>query len=152
VAARLVPLALLVAYGTAFAGRALGTDLPLFDDHPGQLYRVQHVLTRGPAPWAWEPGWWAGYPELQFYPPGAAYTAALLSWASLGALRAEGAYQAVVWIAYLLPGLTSYLALARILGSGWLALPGAFVALSFAGGTSGVEGGVHVGMLGASFS
>ena len=148
-AARLVPLALLVAYGAAFAGRALGTDLPLFDDHPGQLYRVQHVLTRGPAPWAWEPGWWAGYPELQFYPPGAAYTAALLSWASLGALRAEAAYQAVVWIAYLAPGLTSYLVLARILGSGWLALPGAFVALSFAGGTSGVEGGVHVGMLGA---
>jgi len=149
VAARVLPLALLLVYGVLFAARALGTELVLFDDHPGQLHRLWHVLTRGPAPWAWQPGWWAGYPELQFYPPGAAYAGALLHWLSLGALSAEGAYQALVWLAYLLPGLTAYLALARVLGSGWLALPGAFVALTFSGGTSGVEGGVHIGMLGA---
>ncbi|HBH04340.1 MAG TPA: hypothetical protein DDZ42_20915 [Candidatus Rokubacteria bacterium] len=148
-AARVLPLALLLAGGVVFAARALGTGLVLFDDHPGQLYRLWHVLTRGPAPWAWQPGWWAGYPELQFYPPGAAYAGALLQRASLGALSPEGAYQALVWLAYLLPGLTAYLALARVLGSGWLALPGALVALTFSGGASGVEGGVHVGMVGA---
>src|SRR5713101_6796961 len=102
-----------------------------------------------PAPWAWNPDWWAGYPELQFYPPGFAYAGALLQRASVNALSVSAAYQALVWIAYLAPGLTAFLALARLLRSGWLALPGAFVALTLsAGTTSGVEGGVHIGMIG----
>src|SRR5262249_56713319 len=47
-------------------------------------------------------------------------------------------------------GLTAFLALARILGSGWRALPGAFLALTVsAGAASGVEGGIHIGMVGA---
>ena len=42
------------------------------------------------------------------------------------------------------------LALTRVLWSGWLALPGAFVALTLSASlSSGVEGGVHIGMLGA---
>jgi hypothetical protein len=107
-------------------------------------------MTNGPAPWAWNRGWWAGYPELQFYPPGAAYLAALLAWPTQGVVPLESVYHSVVWLAYLLPGVTTFLALARLAGSGWLALPGAFVALTLsAGPVSGVEGGVHVGMLGA---
>ena len=146
----LFPLALLVAYGLAFGMAALGASPLGFDDHPGQLYRLWHVVTRGPAPWAWNPDWWAGYPELQFYPPGFAYAGALLQRASVNALSVSAAYQALVWIAYLAPGLTTFLALARLLRSGWLALPGAFVALTLsAGTTSGVEGGVHIGMIGA---
>ena len=146
----LFPLALLVAYGLAFGMAALGASPLGFDDHPGQLYRLWHVVTRGPAPWAWNPDWWAGYPELQFYPPGFAYAGALLQRASVNALSVSAAYQALVWIAYLAPGLTAFLALARLLRSGWLALPGAFVALTLsAGTTSGVEGGVHIGMIGA---
>jgi hypothetical protein len=141
---------LLVAYGLAFGMAALGASPLGFDDHPGQLYRLWHVVTRGPAPWAWNPDWWAGYPELQFYPPGFAYAGALLQRASVNALSVSAAYQALVWIAYLAPGLTAFLALARLLRSGWLALPGAFVALALsAGTTSGVEGGVHIGMIGA---
>src|SRR6266545_1488562 len=129
---------------------ALGASPLGFDDHPGQLYRLWHVVTRGPAPWAWNPDWWAGYPELQFYPPGFPYAGALLQRASVNALSVSAAYQALVWIAYLAPGLTAFLALARLLRSGWLALPGAFVALTLsAGTTSGVEGGVHIGMIGA---
>ena len=146
----LFPLALLVAYGLAFGMAALGASPLGFDDHPGQLYRLWHVVTRGPAPWAWNPDWWAGYPELQFYPPGFAYAGALLQRASVNALSVSAAYHALVWIAYLAPGLTAFLALARVLRSGWLALPGAFVALTLsAGTTSGVEGGVHIGMIGA---
>ncbi|PYN45413.1 MAG: hypothetical protein DMD95_08390 [Candidatus Rokuibacteriota bacterium] len=146
----LFPLALLVAYGLAFGMAALGASPLGFDDHPGQLYRLWHVVTRGPAPWAWNPDWWAGYPELQFYPPGFAYAGALLQRASVNALSVSAAYQALVWLAYLAPGLTAFLALARLLRSGWLALPGAFVALTLsAGTTSGVEGGVHIGMIGA---
>src|SRR5256712_5406222 len=129
---------------------ALGASPLGVDDHPGQLYRLWHVVTRGPAPWAWNPDWWAGYPELQFYPPGFAYAGALVQRASVNALSVSAAYQALVWIAYLATGLTAFLALARLLRSGWLALPGAFVVLTLsAGTTSGVEGGVHIGMIGA---
>ena len=73
-----------MVYGVAFASAALGRSLPVFDDHPGQLYRLWHVVTHGPAPWAWNFGWWAGYPELQFYPPAFAYLGALIHAASLG--------------------------------------------------------------------
>jgi hypothetical protein len=146
----LFPLALLGFYGLAFSLAAFGAGPPGFDDHPGQLYRLWHVLARGPAPWAWNPDWWAGYPELQFYPPGFPYLGALLQRASVNALSVATTYNALVWIAYLAPGLTTFLSLARVLQSGWLALPGAFVALTLSAGVaSGVEGGVHVGMLGA---
>src|SRR5262249_62264572 len=87
------------------------------------------------------------YPELQFRPPGAAYAGALVRLASLTTLSVPASYHALVWIAYLAPGLTAFLALARILGSGWRALPGAFLALTVsAGAASGVEGGVHIGL------
>ncbi|MGH6689547.1 MAG: hypothetical protein ACREF4_02560 [Gammaproteobacteria bacterium] len=143
-----LPLGLLLAYGVAFATVALGFSLIAFDDHPGQLYRVWHVVTRGFAPWTWNPGWWAGYPELQFYPPGFAYLVALLHLGSRGVLSVTAAYQTFVWIAYLAPGLTAWLLLRRVLGSGWPALPGAFLALTLSADlASGVEGGVHVGMV-----
>jgi len=146
----LFPLALLGIYGLAFGIAAFGAGPPAFDDHPGQLYRLWHVIARGPAPWAWNPDWWAGYPEMQFYPPGFAYLGALLQRASVNSLSVASVYQMIVWISYLAPGLTTFLALARVLRSGWLALPGAFVALTLSAGiSSGVEGGVHIGMLGA---
>jgi hypothetical protein len=146
----LFPLALLGIYGLAFGIAAFGAGTPAFDDHPGQLYRLWHVIARGPAPWAWNPDWWAGYPELQFYPPGFAYLGALLQRASVNSLSVATVYQMLVWITYLAPGVTTFLALARVLRSGWLALPGAFVALTLSAGiSSGVEGGVHIGMLGA---
>ena len=146
----LFPLALLAFYGLAFSVAAFGSGPPAFDDHPGQLFRLWHVIARGPAPWAWNPEWWAGYPELQFYPPGFAYLGALVQRASVNSLSVATAYQSIVCLAYLAPGLTTFLALARVLRSGWFALPGAFVALTISAGiTSGVEGGVHIGMLGA---
>src|SRR3989441_10739 len=121
-----------------------------FDDHPGQLYRVWHVMNYGPAPWAWDRGWWAGYPELQFYPPGFAYLGALLAWPTTGVLDIGTVYQALLWLAYLLPGVTTYVVLARLTGLRWLALPGAFVALTLSAGlASGVGGGVRTGVVGA---
>jgi hypothetical protein len=146
----LAPLLLLLAFGVAFAANTFGASMLGFDDHPGQLYRVWHVMTSGPAPWAWNRGWWAGYPELQFYPPGAAYLTALVAWPAQGVISVETAYLMVLWLAYLLPGVTAYVAVARLVGSGWLALPAGFVALTLdAGLASGVEGGVHIGMIGA---
>src|SRR5262245_37875490 len=127
---RLLPWLVLLAYGIAFAAASLGRSLLVFDDHPGQLYRLWHVVTYGPAPWAWNPGWWAGYPEMQFYPPGAAYIGALLHAILLGAGSLAFVYQLLLWIVYLAPGLTAFLLLSRVLGDGWLALPGAFIALT----------------------
>lgn len=150
-AAVVAPLILLLAYALAFAAAALGVSSPLaFDDHPGQLYRVWHVVQHGFAPWAWNPGWWAGYPELQFYPPGFAYFTALLHHTSLGFLPVPSAYQVLLWVAYLGPGVTTFALLVRVTGNGWAALPGAFVALALSAGVaSGVEGGVRWGMVAA---
>jgi hypothetical protein len=148
--AALIPLALLLVYATVFAVAALGVSPIAYDDHPGQLYRLWHVVTLGPAPWAWNWGWWTGYPELQFYPPAFAYVGALVHTAALGALDVGSVYQALVWLTYVAPGVTAWLALSRAVGSGWLALPGAFLALTLSLWpvlTSGVEGGVHVGMV-----
>ncbi len=142
-----LPLILLLAYGAAFAFASLGIDLLVFDDHPGQLYRLWHVVTFGPAPWAWNPGWWAGYPEMQFYPPLFSYLGALVPSLSAGVVTPPVAYQSLLWLTYLAPGITMFALLARLLGSGWAALPGAFVALTLSGDiASGVEGGVHIGM------
>jgi hypothetical protein len=144
------PLVVLLGYGVAFGAAALGTSLLVFDDHPGQLYRVWHVIQNGAAPWAWNAGWWTGYPELQFYPPGFAYAAALVHLFSLRALDPAGVYMLIVWMAWLAPGVSVYVALARLLGDGWRAVPGAFVALTLSAETaSGVEGGVHIGMVAA---
>jgi hypothetical protein len=149
-----VPFALLLVYGVAFASRALGIGPLAFDDHPGQLARLTHVVLDGPAPWTWNARWWAGYPEMQFYPPGWFYLGASLSWISLGALTPMAAYQVMLWATYLAPGVTAFLLLRRLLDDGWAALPGALIVLAFAGdpaggSASGVEGGVHIGMVAA---
>jgi hypothetical protein len=146
----LPPALLLLAYGIAFGVAALGGGLLAFDDHPGQLYRVYHAVTVGWAPWRLNAGWWAGYAELQYYPPGAAWLGAAIHVCSMGAVGVPAAYQAVLWIAWLLPGLATFAFLTRVLGSGWLALPWAFVALTLsAGSRSGVEEGLRWGLVAA---
>ncbi|HKX01827.1 MAG TPA: hypothetical protein VJX71_04970, partial [Methylomirabilota bacterium] len=145
-----VPPALLAVYAVAFGARALGGGLLVFDDHPGQLYRLIQAITVGWVPWRFDPGWWAGYAELQYYPPGFAWLGALLHHAAAGALSASTVYQALLWLAWLLPGAATYLLLRRLLGDPWLALPGALVALTLSAGCrSGVEEGLRWGLVGA---
>ena len=146
----LPPVLLLLAYGIAFGRAALGGGLLAFDDHPGQLYRLYHAVALGWAPWRLNPGWWACYAELQYYPPGAAWLGAAIHQASMGAVGVPAAYQAVLWIAWLLPGMATFALLTRLLGSGWLALPGAFIALTLsAESRSGVEEGLRWGLIAA---
>ncbi|HWP73956.1 MAG TPA: hypothetical protein VNU03_05555, partial [Methylomirabilota bacterium] len=145
-----LPPTLLAAYAIAFGWRALGGGLLVFDDHPGQLYRVVQAITVGLAPWRFDPGWWAGYAELQYYPPGFAWLGALLHHAAGGALSAATVYQALLWLAWVLPGAATYVLLRRLLGDPWLALPGALVALTLSAGCrSGVEEGLRWGLVGA---
>jgi hypothetical protein len=145
-----LPPALLTAYAVAFGWRALGGGLLVFDDHPGQLYRLTHAITLGLAPWRFNPGWWAGYAELQYYPPGFAWLGALVHLAAGGALDVTTVYQILLWLAWLLPGVTMFVLLRRALGDPWLALPGAFVALTLSAGCrSGVEEGLRWGLIAA---
>jgi hypothetical protein len=143
-----VPLSLLLAYAGAFGATSFGLSLPGFDDHPGQLYRLWHALERGPWPWTWNPDWWAGYPELQFYPPGFFLAGLAAHCLTLGTLSAGAIYVGLLWVAWLGPGVTVYVLLATSTGSGWAAFPGAFLALTLSGETaSGVRGAIEIGML-----
>src|SRR5687768_10452274 len=104
----LVPATVLAAYAVAWGWTALGRGVPGGDDHPGQLYRLIHAITLGPAPWHWNAGWWAGYPELQYYPPGFFYLGYALHWLALGLSSPGKIYLILVWLAFLLPGAATY--------------------------------------------
>jgi hypothetical protein len=144
---REAPLLLLVLYGAAFAYAALGRGVPAFDDHPGQLFRLWHALDRSlrSAAWTadWNPDWWGGYPELQFYPPGFALLGAAIRAALLWRPSVETVYRLLCAIVLLAPGITTYALLARVVGDRWLALPPAFLALTL---SADLRGGVEAGL------
>jgi hypothetical protein len=149
---REAPLLLLLVYGGAFAYAALGRGVPAFDDHPGQLFRLWHALERSfpSAVWTanWNPDWWGGYPEFQFYPPGFAMLGAAVRAILLWGPTIETVYRLLCLIIFLAPGVTTYILLARVLGDRWLALPAAFLALTLSGDfRGGVEVGVRLGTL-----
>src|SRR5262249_11796891 len=96
----------------------------------------------------WNPDWWGGYPELQFYPPGFVVTGAIIRALSLWQLPVELVYRLLCALIFLLPGLATYLLLARGLGRGWLALPPSFPARTLSAGLrGGVEESVRWGIL-----
>jgi hypothetical protein len=149
---RLAPLALLCLYGGGFALRAFGGGVPAFDDHPGQLFRLWHALERSvpDGRWTadWNPDWWGGYPELQFYPPGFALAGMALRLLSLWQLSVEGVYQLLCALLLLLPAVGTFLLVARVGGDRWLALPPAFLALTLSAGLrGGVEESLRWGIL-----
>ena len=149
---REVPLLLLLLYGGAFAGAAFGRGVPAFDDHPGQLFRLWHALARSlpSITWTsdWNPDWWGGYPELQFYPPGFALLGAALRVVLLWQPSVETVYRLLCGVVFLAPGVTTYVLLARVVGDRWLALPPAFLALVLSADLrGGVEAGLRWGML-----
>jgi hypothetical protein len=148
----LVPALLLIGYGTAFAVRAFGGGLPAFDDHPGQFFRLWHALDRSfpDFRWTadWNPDWWGGYPELQFYPPGYALAGAAIRLLSLWQLSVEAVYQILCGVVLLLPALGTFVLVARLADDAWLALPPAFLALTLSAGLrGGVEEGLRWGIL-----
>ena len=144
---REAPLLLLVLYGGAFAYVAFGRGVPAFDDHPGQLFRLWHALDRSlpSAAWTadWNPDWWGGYPELQFYPPGIALLGAAIRAVLLWRPSVETVYRLLCAVVFLAPGVTTYALLARVVGDRWLALPPAFLALVL---SADLRGGVEAGL------
>ncbi len=141
---REAPLLLLILYGGAFAYVAFGRGVPVFDDHPGQLFRLWHALDRSlpSAAWTadWNPDWWGGYPELQFYPPGLALVGALVRVLLLWQPSVETVYRLLCALILLAPGITTYALLVRVLGDRWLALPGSVPRTHALGGSPGRRG------------
>ena len=150
---KLLPLVLLLAYGTVFSFSVFSHGLLVYDDHPGQFVRLWQGLTslrHGAWTADWHREWFAGYPELQFYPPGFVILGLVLHGITGGALALETVYQLLLGTIYLLPGLTTFALLNAVTRSPWAALPPAFVALTLsAGAPSGVEEGLRWGMIGA---
>jgi hypothetical protein len=144
---REAPLILLILYGSTFAYAAFGRGVPAFDDHPGQLFRLWHALDRSMPSllWTadWNPDWWGGYPELQFYPPGFALLGAAVRALLLWRPSVETVYRLLCAVVFLAPGLTTYALLVRVVGNRWLALPGAFLALTL---SADLRGGVEAGL------
>jgi hypothetical protein len=144
-------LAALLAGGLLAVGFLLGNDLYLYADNPGQFARLwfaaDYTLPMQGRLIGWVPFWYAGSPELQFYPPGAVLLGLLIKALTLGQLSTVAAYQLTMVAAYLLPALTAY-AFVRWAGFGraGATLAGA-IALTFPELWGGVEG-VMVGMQG----
>jgi hypothetical protein len=143
----LLALAGLVALAWALCGFLLRADLYVYGDHPGQFMRFWYPARVSHRLLGWNPLWYAGYPELQFYLPG--YV--LLGWAldalTLGLLSPFAVYQLLVFGAALLPGLSVYAlvrALTRSRGSAFVAGALALIFPELWGGL----GALFVGMMG----
>ena len=127
----LAPPAFLAGLALAGCGFLLRDDLFLYGDHPGQFLRLWYPVWVSHRLLDWNPLWYAGYPELQFYPPGFVLLGWGLDWLTLGRLSPFAVYQLLIFVAYLLPGLTVY-ALARIVsGRWWVGLIAGMLALLF---------------------
>ena len=149
-----LPPACLLAYGILFVAQALPLgELLVYDDHPGQFVRLwmgRESLRHGAWTADWHPEWFAGYPELQFYPPGFVILGLILHGLAGARLPLETTYQLLLWVIYLLPGVSTLFLLKRLTTSPWAALPPAFVALTLSAGLpSGVEEGLRWGLIGA---
>ncbi|HXF60731.1 MAG TPA: hypothetical protein VNK95_03880, partial [Caldilineaceae bacterium] len=90
----------------------LHPSLFAWGDHPGQFmrfwYPLAHALPHLGAVAGWNPVWYAGYPELQFYPPGAVLVGLALHLLTLGRLPPEQVYNLAPALAFVLPLFTCY--------------------------------------------
>lgn len=139
------------------AGAYATGDLFIWGDHPGQFMRFWYPLSTSLPRFGrvvdWNPLWYAGYPELQFYPPGYILLGLGLNFLTLGLLSPERVYSLIPSIALALPVFTAYAFLRRTLAplggpaSRVAGIVAGLLALSFTpmwGGTNAVP----IGMLG----
>jgi hypothetical protein len=105
--------------GAAILGAAWGIardylhpSLLIWGDHPGQFMRMWYPLAQSlpHRAWVvdWNPTWYAGYPELQFYPPGMVLIGLLLHLLTLGLLPPEQLYNLIPALAFVLPLFTCF--------------------------------------------
>jgi hypothetical protein len=133
------------------AGFFLRDDLYLYGDHPGQFYRLWQMLA---VAWpeegkliSWGSHWHAGWPELQFYPPGLFLLGWLLWMGSFQQLSLFRVYQILVFLAFIVPAINFYLLMAWGVGDRLAGLATAWLAMIFPFPLGGVQS-VIIGMLG----
>ena len=141
-------LVLLLLMGVAWSLTApyLRASLFIWGDHPGQFMRFWYPLAHampdsGHGLWgvlSWNPTWYAGYPELQFYPPGTSLLGIALHYLTLGQLSPEQLYNLLPALAFALPLFTCYAFLR--------------VALAPLGRTASRLAGVSAGLLAVAFT
>ncbi|MFN8534228.1 MAG: hypothetical protein U0556_11865 [Dehalococcoidia bacterium] len=148
-AADLAALAALVGFALWSLGFLIRDDLYIFADNAGTYLRLWWLLdVAGPVGLqGWNPSWWAGWPEWQFYPPGYGIAGLLIQALSFGRLSSVQIYQTLLLFSYLLPALVAYVSLSRIGLGRWVGLTAGFFLLVFTDLYGGV-GGVLIGMLG----
>ena len=88
------------------------SSLFIWGDHPGQFMRFWYPaavsLPKYNRVLDWNPLWYAGYPELQFYPPGHALVGLALNAITLGLLSPERVYNLIPAVALVLPMFTTF--------------------------------------------
>lgn len=146
----LIALAGICWFAWYHAGFLVRDDLYLFGDHPGQFYRLWHLVQV----WSeegrfigWSPYWFAGWPELQFYPPGFVLLGWLIWMGTFQQLSLVSVYQIVVFTSYLLPAVCFYLLLAWGLQNRLAGLAAAWLTLTTPVILGGVMG-VIIGIIG----
>lgn len=163
-ASRIVDLAIilsLLVIAWMITRQYLGDTLFVWGDHPGQFMRFWYPLARampqsGHWLWgilSWNPTWYAGYPEIQFYPPGTTLLGIALHYLTLGQLTPEQVYNLIPALAFCLPLFTCY-AFLRITLSPLGQLPSALagitaglLAISLKPMWGGIDG-VKIGLMG----
>jgi hypothetical protein len=142
----LVALLLLIGLSLASCGFLLQDDLFIYGDNPGQFMRLWYPTRVSHQLLGWNPLWYAGYPELQFYPPGFVLLGWLLDRLTLGRLSPFALYQLVFFLAYLLPGISVYALASQVSGRRWVGVICGGLALIFAGMWGGATA-VFVGLV-----
>lgn len=153
---------LLIVAGLGITAWAIVRDylrpsLLIWGDHPGQFMRMWYPLVESLPQRGlvvdWNPTWYAGYPELQFYPPGSVLLGLFLHLLTLGRLPVEQLYNLVPALAFVLPLFTCYVFLRSVLAplGAWpsrvAGLVAGLLAVSFKPMWGGIDA-VQIGLMG----
>ncbi len=147
----------LIGIAWAIARQYAQPSLFIWGDHPGQFMRMWYPLVeslpRRGLVVDWNPTWYAGYPELQFYPPGSVMLGLLLNLITLGQLTPEQVYNLVPALAFVLPLFTCFIFLRETLAplgrcqSRVAGLAAGLLSVCFAPMWGGIDG-VVIGLMG----
>lgn len=151
---RLLGLAIVVGV-MALAGWPLlrSPQVPANVDHPYKFQQQQSfadAVARGDDPLGWTQEFSGGYPELQFYPPGASGLGAAID--AVPGFDAERAYWLVLVVAWFAPAIAAWATLVLARAAGAVTVLGGVAVGIVHFGNSGTLGGVGAGVLASRLS
>jgi hypothetical protein len=108
----IIVIGVLVLIGYTACSFLFSSDPFIYDDHGFHYATMHYALTSSiPEHFSmidWNPNWFAGIQELQFYPPGYVFIGVIFHLLTLGMLSSGFIYQCVVVLALLIPGIAVY--------------------------------------------